>query len=93
VLYDQTNFSFLGNTRSNAFTGPSFFNIDFSVLKNFYIKEDNYFQFRIESFDVLNHPQFDNPGNLNFTNSANFGQITGVRNGGRIVQLALKYHF
>jgi hypothetical protein len=93
VLYDQTNFSFLGDTRSNASTGPSFFNIDCSVLKNFYIKEDNYFQFRMESFNVLNHPQFDNPSNLNFTNSANFGQITGARNGGRIVQLALKYYF
>jgi hypothetical protein len=93
VLLDQTNFSFLGTTRSNAFTGPSFYNIDFSIFKEFHVNEATYFQLRAESFNVLNHPQFDNPGNLNFTNSANFGQITGVRNGGRILQLAGKFYF
>jgi len=96
VLLDQTNFSFLGTTRPNAFTGPSFYNIDFSVFKEFHINEANYFQFRAESFNVLNNPQFDNPGNpgsLNFTNSSTFARISGVRNGGRILQLALKYYF
>ena len=75
------------------FTGPSFYNIDASVFKEFYINEARYFQFRAEAFNMLNHPQFDNPGDLNFSGDPNFGKISGVRNGGSILQLALKFYF
>ena len=92
VLNNQSNFAVLGQ-RNDIFTGPSFYNIDASVFKEFYINEARYFQFRAEAFNMLNHPQFDNPGDLNFSGDPNFGKISGVRNGGRILQLALKFYF
>ena len=55
------------------FTGPSFYNIDASVFKEFHINEANYFQFRAEAFNMLNHPQFDNPSDLNFSGDPHFG--------------------
>ncbi len=74
--------------------GPSFFNIDSSVSKNFAIKgESTYLQFRAEAFNLLNHPQFSNPGSLNYTSPNTFASITSVRNATRIMQLALKLYF
>jgi hypothetical protein len=47
----------------------------------------------VEGFNVLNHPQFSNPGDLNFIGDPNFGKIGSVRNTGREMQLALKFYF
>src|SRR6185436_15378569 len=48
----------------NTLTTPGRNNVDFSVFKNTYITESKYIQFRIEAFNVFNHPQFSfsNPG-------------------------------
>lgn len=74
--------------------GPSFFNIDSSISKNFGIKgESTYLQFRAEAFNLMNHPQFSNPGSLNYTSPNSFASITSVRNATRILQLALKFYF
>jgi Carboxypeptidase regulatory-like domain/TonB dependent receptor len=74
--------------------GPSFFNIDSSISKNFGLKgESTYLQFRAEAFNLMNHPQFSNPGSLNYTSPNSFASITSVRNATRILQLALKLYF
>ena len=74
--------------------GPSFFNIDSSVSKNFPIKgESTYLQFRAEAYNLLNHPQFSNPGSLNYTSPNTFASITSVRNANRILQVALKFYY
>ena len=90
---DDQGFAPLGPTQMQS-RGPSFFNIDGSVSKNFPIKGDStYLQFRAEAFNLLNHPQFSNPGSLNYTSPNTFASITSVRNATRIMQLALKLYF
>jgi len=50
-----------GDVGRNALRGPSFFQWDFSVMKNFPIRERGQFQFRADLFNILNHPNFANP--------------------------------
>jgi hypothetical protein len=45
----------------NHFRGPSFYNWDFSLVKDTRLGERVKMQFRAEFFNVLNHPQFANP--------------------------------
>jgi hypothetical protein len=62
-----------GDSGRGILRGPGQFNIDFSVIKGTKIgKIDT--EFRVEAFNVLNHPQFGQP-NTTFGNAA-FGQIT-----------------
>jgi hypothetical protein len=49
-----------GSAGRNSLVGPNIVNWDFSILKNFRIGESRKLQFRLEIYDVLNHP---NPGN------------------------------
>jgi hypothetical protein len=50
-----------GNLGRNAFTGPSFKQFDFSVAKNTRLREGLSMQWRIDFFNVFNHPNFSNP--------------------------------
>ncbi len=45
----------------NIFTAPSYFNLDLGIVKVFPLTERFKLQFRTEMFNVLNHPNFDNP--------------------------------
>jgi len=54
----------LGNAGRNSIVGPSLFNLDFSVYKNFAmrkISESSNLQFRAEFFNILNHANFAPP--------------------------------
>ncbi len=62
--------------------------VDLSVLKRIPVNERIYFQFRCESFNLLNHPLFEAP-NTNPTNS-NFGFINTQSNEPRTIQMALR---
>jgi carboxypeptidase family protein len=69
-----------GNLGRGAIRGKPLTNVDFSVNKNWTIRERMGFQFRAEFFNLLNHTNFTgfNTG-LNFNGNAtdpNFGQIT-----------------
>jgi hypothetical protein len=66
-------------------------NIDASVLKNFSITEQSYFQFRLEAFNVMNRTQFG-AVNLQATSSS-FGTITSQANRPRQVQFGFRYVF
>lgn len=87
----QTDYSPLGG-KPQQVRGPGFYNLDSSLFKNFTTSKETFLQFRLETFNTLNHPQFNQPGQLNFNNNA-FSSITGARNGYRIVQLAGKFYF
>jgi len=69
-----------GNLGRNAITGPSFVNTDFSIMKDTKITERFKLQFRVEEFDLFNHPNFGNP-NLVLPAGAlgSFNQITSTR--------------
>ena len=86
-----------GNLGRNAVIGPSFVNADFSIIKNTNITERYRLQFRTEFFDVLNHPNFGNPGLILGTGT--FNVITSTRfptgdfGSARQLQFALKFLF
>jgi len=48
-------------------------------------------QFRAEFYNILNHPNFSNPGTT--VNSSSFGQITSMSVAPRLIQFGLKYVF
>jgi hypothetical protein len=50
-----------GTMGRNLFRGPSFYNWDFSLVKDTRLTERVRVQFRAEFFNILNHPQFANP--------------------------------
>ena len=86
--------------------GPGFHRLDFSLFKEFPIKERFHLQFRAEMYNILNHPTFNAPGfggngvvaipgSTNFTNS-NFGAIGSTRDAPydpRQIQFALKLYY
>jgi hypothetical protein len=61
--------STLGNVPRNSLPGPGFFQWDFSGMKNFPVTEKIKVQFRGDLFNILNHPNFGNPGNMGICNS------------------------
>jgi hypothetical protein len=83
-----------GNLGRNVITGPTFNNVDFSVMKTTAISERLNVQFRAEIFDLFNHANFGRPGNTVGTPS--FGRITSTRfptgesGSSRQIQFALK---
>ena len=86
-----------GDLGRNVYRGPAVFNWDFSLFKQFRVKENQRLEFRAEMFNIFNTPQFSGPnGNLL---SANFGRSSstiGAAGGfgsNRQIQFALKYIF
>jgi len=94
----QTPVGRFGNLGRNVFTGPSAYNWDFSLFKNFTVLERQQVQFRAEMFNIFNTPQFANPGSTT-SSPATFGQSLGTiaAVGGfgsnRQIQFALRYGF
>jgi hypothetical protein len=89
----QTDYSPLGGSPMQAH-GPTYNNLDFSLFKHFKTSETTNLEFRGEFFNFLNHPNFSNSfRSLDYTDSANFGIINGVRGTERQVQLALKFYW
>jgi hypothetical protein len=86
--------------------GPAYFNSDLGIFKNFNITESKSLQFRVQGYNFLNHPLYSFPdsGNLTlkfsqdpttqqFTQvNSNFGKTT-VKQGGRVVEFAVKFFF
>lgn len=66
------------------------FGWDFSALKRFRLGERSNLEFRFESFNFPNHPNWNNP-DTNLT-SAQYGQINSARPM-RTNQFALKFAF
>ena len=79
----------LGRALVNA---PPFFNVDAALLKNVRFSENMRLQFRLEAFNALNHANFFPGASIQSINSTSFGQITSA-NGGRVLQLALRFEF
>ena len=53
----------LGDAGRNSLRAPGFFQWDFSLMKNFPVREKVTVQFRADFFNILNHPNFGNPDN------------------------------
>ncbi len=76
----------LGNVRS-----PWHFTTDLSVGKQFPIREEMNFEFRIEARNAFNHPVFGTPHTS--VDDPSFGTITNTSVGPREVQLGFKFNF
>ena len=99
----------IGDIGRNCLRGPQQVNLDFSLAKLFRVSESQTLEFRTESFNVFNHPNFANPiSNLNalvasggrlepttgqVLSAGNFGRIISTSNNPRIIQFALKFNF
>jgi hypothetical protein len=79
-----------GNAGRNIARGPAFTDFDVSLTRSFALTEGIRLQFRAESFNVANHPNFGLP--VADLNSPNFGQIL-TANSPRLMQFALKLMF
>ncbi|HEY6118800.1 MAG TPA: TonB-dependent receptor [Pyrinomonadaceae bacterium] len=80
-----------GTAPRNAFRGPSQQNWDFSVIKNFRLKESHEFRFRMDMFNMWNHPVFGFPTSVNIGTPSTFGQITTTVVPARLIQFGLSY--
>ena len=95
----------VGNLPRNAFNGPAFFNWDLGIVKVSPITESKKLEFRVEMFNVPNHPTFAvgdsaflvaNPGaspSDMYINDPNFGIATSTNSTPRIIQMGLRFLF
>jgi hypothetical protein len=97
---NPTGFAY-GNAGRNLLHGPGMEVVNFSLFKNFPIKERLKFQFRFESFAFFNHTNFGNPGggapgvganSATTFGTSSFGNIT-TASGNRNIQFGAKLFF
>ena len=89
-----------GNLGRNTIVGPGFENLDLALYKDTRITERLKAQFRADTFNIFNHPNFAQPNRVASTAPGNtFGQIVATRapigdaGSSRQIQLALKLIF
>jgi hypothetical protein len=98
-----------GNAGRDSIPGPAFADLDFALLKNTTIREGKSLQFRVECFNLLNHPNFSVPVNTTGPNGAggngdavflgptspagNAGEIFSTVSSSRQIQFGLRFTF
>lgn len=102
-LSNFTQFGYTGSgVRVTNLRGPNFQNTDFTLIKNFQIREGIRFQLRGEFFNAFNAHYFVNAGGFNIggnlpydTNlsSANFGRWTGSVSDPRTIQVGGRFEW
>ena len=90
----------IGNYGRNGFHGPSGFYSDLSISKKFKIYERLVAQFRMDGFNIFNHPVYAFSANNGANNCVDCqggtnGKITGLEGGTnmRALQFALRFDF
>ncbi len=83
-------FGSFGNAGRNILEGPGLETVNLSLVKNTRVREGMALQFRAETFNILNHPNFNLPDN--FIGSPTFGQILSAQDP-RHIQFGLKLLF
>jgi hypothetical protein len=95
-------FNLRGNSGRNILIGPGLTNLDFSIVKNSYVRrisENFNVQFHAEFFNILNHANFNVPDLANGDDDAfdatgapnpTFGLLTTTTTDPREIQFALK---
>jgi hypothetical protein len=63
----------IGNAPVSDCLGPGVARADFSIAKNFRLTERFKLQFRLDAFNLFNHPQYNNPNNGNTNGYVNIG--------------------
>ncbi|HEY9138875.1 MAG TPA: hypothetical protein VIM67_11430, partial [Terriglobus sp.] len=105
--YSMPGLYTFGNIHRNDLKGPGAIFTNLSVFKDFALVKDVKLQLRAEAFNVFNHTNLINPGNLTLPSQTNrtagasftiptgnnFGQVTSITGDPRILQLAGKINF
>ena len=84
-----------GNAGRNSLRGPSFFQTDLSIFKNFRITEATRLAFRAEGFNIFNKVNLGLPDSCVDCNAATAGKIFNLAAGAQMrqFQLALRLSF
>jgi hypothetical protein len=97
ILLPRSAFAFMplgtlrGNLGRNVFRRGGIHNVNSALSRAWPIKNGSKLTFRAESINILNTPQFAQPG-LELAN-ANFGQITNTLNDGRTFRFQLMFNW
>jgi len=83
-----------GNAGRDIVTGPGLDDFDFTLQKQFPIRERANLQFRLDVFDFFNHPNLNAPigAGRTFSTASSFGEITSA-NDPRDMQFSLRLAF
>ncbi len=88
-----------GDVSLNTLEGPGEKNVDFALMKTIPLPKAKHIEFRVESFNAFNHPNFlfAAPGPQNSNNSTvfgtpTFGYVTGAQ-APRLLQFAAKLYY
>jgi hypothetical protein len=74
--------------------GPKYWNWDLGLSKDFYFDDKRYLTFRIEAFNVLNHPNFAlQQGSADISDPNSFGKVLNTFSAPRIVELVAKFTY
>jgi hypothetical protein len=78
----------------NVLRGPSFWNLDTAVLKNFRLpwSETQRLQIRWEAYNALNHHSFALPATTDI-GATGFGNVTGSASTARVMQFGIRWDF
>jgi hypothetical protein len=86
-----------GNLGYNTLIGPGYVSLDFSVIKNVNVTQNQRLQVRMEFFNLTNRANFNLPDTTPFlangTRDPQAGKITQTRGTPRQMQIGLKYLF
>jgi hypothetical protein len=80
-----------GDLPRNIYTGPSWWNADYSLLKDTHLAERLNMQFRAEFFNIFNHPTFNTPTSV--IGNGSFGLSTATQTSERQIQFGSRLMF
>lgn len=83
-----------GNAGRDIVIGPGLHDFDGTLEKRFRIRESTSLQFRVDVFNLFNHPNFNSPlgPGRTFSTAASFGAVTSVQDP-RDMQFSLRFVF
>jgi hypothetical protein len=83
-----------GDSGSGILYGPGYWNVDLGLSKDVRLDATRFFTFRIEAFNVFNHPNFAiQQGATDIANPTSFGKILNTFSAPRIVELAIRFTY
>ena len=91
AAYSRAPNGTFGTAGRSEVIGPGVSNWDFSLSKQIRLGDQPHLEFRVEAFNLLNHPNWGEP-NTNLSNAA-FGRISSTRTDMRQLQFGLKFVF
>jgi hypothetical protein len=89
AAFVQPVYSF-GDVARNSMTGANLINFDYTIARNFQVAERARMQFRVEFFNLANHPNYNLIGRV--VNDPTFGVVQNQLSP-RQIQFALKFTF